>query len=55
MSSKDTVSLRIVVDVYEKNSGIAEMLAELGSSVERASLPKPLYGASLSLRAPELA
>jgi ERCC4-type nuclease len=38
MSSKDAVSVRIVVDVHETKSGIAEMLAELGASVERAAL-----------------
>lgn len=30
--------MRIVVDVHETRSGIAEMLAELGASIERASL-----------------
>jgi hypothetical protein len=39
-SSKDAVSVRIVVDV---KSGIAELLAELGASVERASLPAGDY------------
>ena len=42
-SSKDAVSVRIVVDVHETKSGIAELLAELGASVERASLPAGDY------------
>ena len=43
MSLKDAVSVRIVVDVHETKSGSAEMLAELGASVERASLPSGDY------------
>jgi ERCC4-type nuclease len=43
MSPKETASVRIVVDVHETKSGIAEMLAELGASVERASLPAGDY------------
>jgi Fanconi anemia group M protein len=43
MSAKDVVSVRIVVDVHETKSGIAEMLAELGASVERAALPAGDY------------
>ncbi len=35
--------MRIVVDVHETKSGIAELLAELGASVERASLPAGDY------------
>ena len=35
--------MRIVVDVHETKSGIAEMVAELGASVERASLPAGDY------------
>jgi DNA excision repair protein ERCC-4 len=36
-------SVRIVVDVHETQSGIAEMLAELGAAVERAALPAGDY------------
>jgi ERCC4-type nuclease len=43
MSSKDVPSVRIVVDVHEARSGIAEMLAELGASIERAALPAGDY------------
>jgi len=43
MSPKDAASVRIVVDVHETKSGIAEMLVELGASVERASLPAGDY------------
>jgi len=35
--------VRVVVDVHEAKSGIAEMLAEFSASVERASLPAGDY------------
>src|SRR3954469_22112001 len=34
---------RIIVDVHEKQSGIADTLAELGSEIEFASLPAGDY------------
>src|SRR5712691_1151631 len=43
MSTKDASAVRVVVDVHEAKSGIAEMLAEFGASVERASLPAGDY------------
>jgi ERCC4-type nuclease len=43
MSSKDVPPVRIVVDVHEARRGIAEMLAELGASVEHAALPAGDY------------
>lgn len=43
MSAKGHAAVRVVVDVHEARSGIAEILAELGASVERASLPAGDY------------
>ena len=43
MSRAKTAPVRIVVDVHERQSGIAETLAELGADVEIASLPAGDY------------
>jgi ERCC4-type nuclease len=43
MSPKAAAAVRIVVDVHETRSGIAEMLVELGATVERAALPAGDY------------
>ena len=43
MSRAKSVPVRIVVDVHERQSGIAETLAELGAEVEIASLPAGDY------------
>ncbi len=43
MSPSKKVPVKIIVDVHERQSGIAETLAELGAEVEVASLPAGDY------------